>query len=320
MAAEILQPGMLTTIQDLGRSGHRSQGVVLSGAADGFAHRISNWLVGNDERQATLEITMGGLEILFHQATIVALSGYGIQAFLNNSSIDCWRSIRVRANDRLKTVYIGHGSRSYLAVAGGWQVPMVLGSFSTYASAGWGGFEGRALRKGDVLAFSNPAFTKKINTSFSIAPAGLPAYSSSPAIRIIKGPEWHWCTNESQHQFLNTTHAVLPQSNRMGYRLNARMLRSYGGELLSTAVSPGTLQVLPDGNLVLMMNDAPATGGYPRLAQVIEADLCLCAQLIPTNKIQFVAIGPDEAEEIYVSYHQQLHQLKQSIFQRLYAN
>lgn len=317
MAAELIQPGMLTTVQDLGREHYRAQGVVLSGAADGFAHRAANWLVGNHENLPTLEVSLGGLELVFQQATVVAVTGYGVQASLDTLAIDCWKPIPIRAGNRLKITYRGIGSRSYLAVAGGWEVPCVLGSYSTYASAGWGGFQGRALRKGDLLRFPPPPH---LHLGFSIASSALPAYSATPVIRVMKGPEWDWFTPESQHQFLEETLLILPQSNRMGYRLQAQMQRLQNKELLSTAVSPGTIQGLPDGHLVLMMNDAPATGGYPRVAQVVEADLCLCGQLVPGNRIRFVAVTPAEAEEIYVSYQQRLQLLKQRIFQRLHAN
>ncbi|WP_307143991.1 biotin-dependent carboxyltransferase family protein [Siphonobacter sp. SORGH_AS_1065] len=317
MAIEIIQAGVLTTLQDLGRSGYRAQGVVLSGAMDGFAHRVANWLVGNDENQPTLEITMGGLEIVFHEPALIALGGFGVRAFLNQSPMDCWKSTAVQPRDRLKVMYAGYGCRSYLAVAGGWQISEVLGSYSTYASAGWGGFRGRALRKGDQIAFTPKPSPQ---ASWSIASSALPEYSSNPKVRVIEGPEWDWFTQESQRHWLEENHSVLPQSNRMGYRLKAALERSHTGELLSTAVSPGTLQVLPDGNLVLLMNDAPATGGYPRIAQVIEADLCICAQLTTGNEVRFVRISAAEAEEIYVSSHQHLQLLKQSIFQRLYAN
>lgn len=318
MSIHVVQPGILTLLQDMGRPGYRAQGVVVSGAMDRFAHQVVNWLAGNKDDRATLEVTLGGLQLLFEETALIAIGGYGIRAFIDNVPVDCWRPLQVMARSLLQLQYTGTGCRSYVAIHGGWQAPLLLNSYSTYLPAGWGGYEGRALKKGDILQAAPGAGFSPAAINWSVAASALPAYSSQPVIRAIQGPEWLDFTAESREAFYYHPHAVLPQSNRMGYRLEAAMKKTHAGELLSTAVCAGTIQVLPDGNLVLMMNDAPATGGYPRIAQVIEADLSYCAQLVSGAGIQFIPVSPEAAEEVYLAYRHQMRELQQYITNRLY--
>ncbi|BAV09721.1 antagonist of KipI [Filimonas lacunae] len=319
MKVTVIQPGILTTVQDTGRIGYKSQGVVTGGALDGFAHRVSNWLVGNEETCATLEITMGGLQLLFEEKGWVAVGGHGVKVFINNKPVDCWRTLAMPAGGVLKIQYTGTGCRSYLAVQGGWEVPLVLNSFSTYLPAGWGGYQGRPLKKEDIL---NTGAVKKAvlySGNWAIAASTILPYAASVVVRAMHGPEWLQFTHDSRALFFDNPLPVLPQSNRMGYRVAAKMKKSVAGEMLSTAVCAGTIQALPDGNMVIMMNDGPTTGGYPRLAQVVEPDIALCAQLLPGNTIEFKHVNIETAEEIYLNYQKQMEELKQYIFKRLYA-
>ncbi|PQA59653.1 hypothetical protein C5O19_08475 [Siphonobacter curvatus] len=318
MIARVVKAGVLTTVQDLGRAGYRSQGVVVGGAMDGFAHRISNSLVGNSAEWATLEVTFGGLELYFEAESWIAITGHGVAVRIDGTEADCWRPLRIAAGSRLQLAYTGQGCRSYVAIRGGWQVPEVLGSYSTYLPAGWGGYEGRALRTGDVLTYGQNLPPLHPSLNWSLAPAALPAYQTHPTVRVIRGPEWGFFTPESQRAFSRQSHEVLPQSNRMGYRLEARMQKLRTTELLSTAVTAGTIQVLPDGNLVVLMNDAPTTGGYPRIAQVIEPDLSVMAQLVRGNQVQFSLLSPEQAEDKYVQYQEFTRNLEETLVQRLH--
>lgn len=318
MAAHVLQPGILTTLQDLGRTGFRSQGVVCSGAMDDFAHNTANWLAGNETDCATLEITMGGLQLLFEQDSHIAVTGYGIQVFINGQPADCWRSLIVSAGSSLQIQYTGSGCRSYLSVYGGWKTEAVLNSYSTYLPAGWGGYQGRPLKKGDHLLVNKTTSRNFLKERWSLSPNTIPSYSTQPAVRVITGAEWDLFTNNSQTSFLRNTHPVLPQSNRMGYRLKCCLQKTSAHEILSGAVCPGTIQALPDGNMVLLMRDGPATGGYPRIGQVLETDLSLVAQLVAGNAIRFTEVSLVQAEEIYLNYQAQMGKLKTHILNRLY--
>lgn len=318
MAVQVLQPGILTTLQDLGRTGFRSQGVVCSGAMDTFAHNTANWLAGNETDCATLEITMGSLQLLFEQDCHIAVTGPGIQVFINNHPVNCWQPLHISSGNNLHIQYTGKGCRAYLAVYGGWKTEPVLNSYSTYLPAGWGGYKGRSLLKGDLLLLNKISPGSLLQKRWSIAPAALPFYSTQPQVRVVKGAEWELFTDESKTLLLQKAHPVLPQSNRMGYRLQCSLKRISAGEMLSAAVCPGTIQALPDGNMVLLMRDSPATGGYPRIGQVLEADLSLPAQLVSGNTIRFKEVSPDEAEEIYLNYQTQMGQLKTHILNRLY--
>jgi antagonist of KipI len=320
MAVRVIHPGVFTTVQDLGRHGYRVQGVVTGGAMDTVAHQVTNWLAGNDGSLATLEVTMGGLQLLFETDTWIAVGSYGCTVILNNEPAGCWRPLQVSAGSILQLHYEGNGCRSYIAIHGGWDVPVLLNSRSTYLPARWGGYEGRALLKGDVLQAGSSAGFAGTQSRWSVALSALPTCSHHPVVRVLQGPEWKWFSKNSRQQFITEALPVLPQSNRMGYRLQAAMQREQLQELLSTAVSPGTIQALPDGNLVLLMNDAPATGGYPRIAQVITPDLPLCAQLVSGNTLRFETISVAQAEEIYLTYHQQLQDLQQQISKRLYGH
>jgi antagonist of KipI len=320
MAVRVVHPGVFTTVQDLGRNGYRMQGVVTGGAMDTVAHQVANWLVGNAGSLATLEVTMGGLQLFFEADTWIAVGSYGCTLLLNKEPAGCWRLLQVKAGSSLQLQYNGNGCRSYVAIRGGWEVPLLLNSRSTYLPARWGGYEGRALQKGDLLETGAAAAFAGAQPGWSVALSALPACNAHPVVRVLQGPEWKWFSKNSRQQFTTQALPVLPQSNRMGYRLQAAMQREKTQELLSTAVCPGTIQALPDGNLVLLMNDAPATGGYPRIAQVIIPDLPLCAQLVSAHTIRFETITLAQAEEIYLTYQQQLQDLQQQIIKRLHSH
>lgn len=302
----------------MGRTGFRAEGVVSGGAMDSFAHQVSNWLACNETDCASLEITMGGLQLYFDETRWIALAGCGVQAFINDIPADCWRPLQVQAGSILKIQYNGNGCRSYLAINGGWKVKKLLDSYSTYLPAGWGGYEGRALKKGDQLFADEKSAESCKPARWAVARSALLPYKNNCVVRIIEGAEWHRFTQESRNHIHQDYFPVLPQSNRMGYRLQSNMQKSNTAEMLSTAVCAGTIQALPDGNMVLLMKDAPTTGGYPRIAQVVESDISLIAQLVTGNNIRFTPVSIAQAEEIYLTYQEQMHKLKEFITNRLY--
>lgn len=301
----VVRAGMFTTVQDMGRRGQRSRGVPLSGAADAFALRVANIVVGNDERAAGLEFTLIGPELRFEEAAVIALAGADFGQPRG-------RPLQVRAGETLKLGAAVSGCRGYLAVAGGIAVELVLGSRSTYVRAGLGGCQGRALRDGDLLPVS-PA-PRAPAGRWSIDERIWPPYSASPCIRVLPGAQAEqfpdtWCEGEWR---------VTPQSDRMGLRLRGPALRrSVKGDLVSSPVVPGTIQVPPDGQPIVLLADAQTIGGYPQLGQAVAADLPLLAQLRPGDTVRFRPVSIEEAHAALLAQEKALGLLKEGVAQKL---
>lgn len=310
MEMKIVRGGMLTTVQDLGRRGCRHAGVPLSGAMDTVALRIANALVGNADDAAVLEFTLVGPEVEFLEATWVAVGGATCEG------VEAWKPLRVEAGERLKIGACAQGCRGYLAVAGGIEVEPVLGSRSTFVRARLGGFEGRALKEGDVLttgSLERTLLAEKAVRGWRIDPRVLPRYSSEPTVRVVPGAQ----AADFGRGLFEQTFTVSPQSDRMGVRLHgARLERSRAEELLSSAVSPGTVQVPPDGQPLVLMADAQTIGGYPQVAHVISVDLPLVAQLRPGDRLRFSEVALDEAHRLALAREKQLAILREGLAQK----
>jgi len=288
MEMTVVRAGMLTTVQDLGRSGHRATGLPSGGAADTFALRMANLLVGNPEDAAALECTLVGPELVFSADTIIAVGGAAFE------SLPSWQPMRVKAGEPVIFGTCRAGCRGYIAIAGGIDVPPVLGSRSTYLPAKIGGFEGRALRDGDRLPV-NPAVRSGAIEHWHIDPRLLPAYSPSPVLRVIRGAQ----ADEFDGTWLNAEFRVTQKFNRMGLRLaGPKLARTNGRELLSAAVAPGTVQVPPDGQPIILLADAQTIGGYPKLAHVIGVDQPLAAQLQAGGTVRFCEVTLGEAHRL----------------------
>lgn len=286
---KILRAGMHTMVQDSGRFGWRQYGVSRCGAMDTPALRIANLLVGNDPDAAALEITLGQFRVQFTEDCWFALTGAGCEAQLDGHAVwTAWR-IAAKAGQTLTLKSPQHGMRSYLAVAGGLDVPKVMNSYSTDLKAGFGGFHGRALRDGDVLALLPSAHHFRESR-------GVKPLFWGNRIRALPGPEYHEFSHSSQEAFWRAPWQLSPQSNRMGYRLNGQPLaRTTDRELASHGLMPGVVQVPHNGQPIVLMNDAQTTGGYPRIACVIEADLYKLAQLRLGEPVHFVQCTLEEA-------------------------
>ncbi|MBW9332744.1 biotin-dependent carboxyltransferase family protein [Herbaspirillum sp. RU 5E] len=294
---DIIQPGMLASVQDMGRTGHRSLGIHPGGALNTLALASANLLVGNPVDAAGLEITMGVAELRFTRDTRIALGGDDIGATLDGKPIAaCW-SIPVRAGSVLKLSLAAadspeqaprHSMRTYLAVAGGIDVPVVLGSRSTDLKAGFGGHQGRALKRGDKLpigdasaasaAVHGPAFGVR-SPRWSGLALRADEHSQHVTLRVLPGPEFDQFSKTSREALWSDTWRVTPNSNRMGYRLEGPELkRKQGRDMLSHGVVPGVIQVPPSGQPIILMGDAQTTGGYPKIGVIIGADLWKLAQ------------------------------------------
>jgi KipI family sensor histidine kinase inhibitor len=305
-SVRVIRAGMQTTIQDLGRPGFRAIGVPLSGAADPFALRLANLLVGNPENTAALEFALLGPEIEFSHDTLIALTGADF------GRVPRWRPLRVRAGSRLRLGSTAEGCRGYLAIAGGFAVDPVLGSASTFLRGMLGGLEGRALRDGDVLPV-HPVI-RQSSGHWHIDDRVLPAYSHSTRVRVIAGAQ----ASEFPEEFYTATYQVTGHSDRMGVRLSGASLpRASTTELRSAPVVPGVVQVPPDGQPIVLLADAQTIGGYPQIAHVITIDLPLMAQLRPGDTVQFAPVTLAEAHELALAREHALAMLRQGLAQKL---
>jgi len=300
--AVLLKAGVYSTIQDNGRAGWRAFGVQVGGAMDSVAHQIANALVGNAPHAATIECTMGGLQVQFNKEVDIAMAGGGA-AFINGNEVDSCRRHTVYKNDLLEIKFTPPGLRSYLAVRGGFASELVMGSKSMSPIVGIGS----PLKKNAGLWFDRDfcaKTTKKVN-HFT-----LPSIDSPTIIRVCQGPEYQRMTTESRRKFYTQPFVLSNRCDRMGYHLQAEPLSlNDSGEMLSTAVTKGTIQLTPNGQLILLMSDCQTTGGYPRVGQVAAVDLPLAAQLIPGATISFKSISFAEAETLYIQQQQMIHAL-----------
>ena len=293
---------MRTTVQDLGRRGFLSQGVPIGGAMDPFALRVANLMVGNGENAPGLEILLSGPELEFGRDCWIAACGARFE------NIPAWRPLRVAAGERIRFGERIEGCRCYLAISGGIRADRVLGGAGTYLRGGFGGFHGRALRDGDVLVVADAL---RVPTDhWGIDERMLPKYSKEGLVRVVEGSH----AADFGDNFYAGRYRVTPRSDRMGIRLEGhRLERSAAAQLLSSAVAPGTVQVPPDGDPIVLMADAQTLGGYPRAAHVVTVDLPLMAQLAPGDWMRFAKIGLAEAHGILKTQHRQLGLLRQGV-------
>jgi len=311
MEMRIARAGLMTTVQDLGRTGHRASGVPRSGPMDLFAFRVANLLAGNSEDAAGLEITLSGPELEFSEAARIAICGAEF------SGLQSWRPLDVPAGARVRFAQCRKGCRAYLAIAGGISVPPVLGSRSTYLRGGLGGFHGRALCDGDVLEIGSVPKGQAPRgpaASFFVAPSLLPAYAASPTLRVVRGAQ----AGEFDGSLFAEEFVVTPHSDRMGLRLSGKaIVRRSGGELASAPVAPGTIQVPPDGQPIVLMADAQSLGGYPQAAHVAAVDLPVLAQVCPGDLVRFREVPLDEAQLLILRRERELAILREGVRQRL---
>lgn len=334
MCIEILSPGLLTTIQDLGRYGFRKYGVIVSGSMDSFSHRVANLLVGNDEGEATLEVTLMGPKILIKENCLISICGANLSAKINNCEAQLWRPMYVKAGSVLSFGKCLSGTRSYIAFAGSFNINKTMDSKSTYLRAAIGGFCGRALKQGDIINLNKPTvegtqITNKLceinnnnnnnNNCFTspkwfVSADFLPKYSSSPIVRVIRGGQFEYFNEESKSSLFNSKFDITPQSDRMGYRLNGCNLQLKTPlDMISEAVAQGAIQVPPDGNPIILLADRQTTGGYPKIAETISIDIPILAQLKPGDVVSFCEVSLDEAQELYIMREKNINYFKKII-------
>ncbi|MGP4105615.1 biotin-dependent carboxyltransferase family protein [Virgibacillus sp. L01] len=299
----VLKPGVLTTFQDLGRTGYQKFGVPVSGAMDMFALQVANILVGNQRSAACLEVTLVGpqLEMTAPDPITVALTGAGLEPKLNDNAIKMWRTFRMEKGDRLSFGKHQSGVRTYIAIAGGFDAPVFFGSQSTDVKS----HLGRSLVNDDAI-YGYPAKAKR-----GIGITNSPIYQKSVEVAVIEGPHTDFFTKQGRENFFNSPHTVNANSNRMGYRLKSEPITHENNtEIWSDAVPFGGIQIPSNGSPIILMADRQTTGGYPRIGTVISTDLPKIAQLVPQGEIRFTPITIEEAQRRAILMEKYLFKLE----------
>jgi antagonist of KipI len=301
---QVQAPGLLTTIQDLGRQGFGPLGVSPSGAADPISLRLGNRLVGNHEGAAGLEMMLLGGTFIFPQGAIVALTGSDFGATVDDVSLNVGTSVEVRPGQTIRLGPTNSGARCYLCVHGGISVKPFLGSASTHILSGLGGFEGRPLRKGDVVRVGSATEPFRRRT---IAPEVSEHLSRRKVLRVTAGPQADWFSESSLRSFYASTYRVGEQSNRMGLRLESGLERGLehssvsqrnASHMITEGVSLGAIQVPTGGSPIILFVEQQTTGGYPKIANVISADLHRVGQLRPRDEIRFEQVTFEAARSL----------------------
>jgi antagonist of KipI len=321
--ATAIRAGFLTSVQDLGRTGFREFGVSLGGALDPHALRVANLLAGNDESAAGLEITFGGLRLRFADDRILAWCGGDFDARIGARSIPSGHPAIVRTGEEFSIDSPAAGCRSWLAISGGIDVPLVLGSRSGDLRSGFGGVRGRPVRDGEEF----PLGDNSVRARLLIAKLRNEKIASwkpphdwsntarrSPTLHYIRGSDSERFVAEALQLFGSGSFVVSSDSDRMGIRLNGPPLeRSEDVDLLSEAVAPGTVQVPPSGKPILLLNDCQTIGGYPKIAHVIAVDLATAAQLCPGDQVRFSETSIREAHGLLLERARNLEQFRRGL-------
>lgn len=313
----VLRPGLLSSVQDLGRHGHASIGIGAAGAMDRTLLRIANRLVGNDDGAAALECTVLGPRLRFDTASCVAWCGADADARLAAGPLPGWRPIAVQAGDVLDIGALRKGARGYLAVAGGIDVPPVLGSRSVDLNAGLGPCDGRALRAGDSLPLRPCTTAPHRVPTWSVAPRPWFDASLPRVLRVVRGTHYAALDAASQRALDGLRLQVANDSNRVGLRLlGAPLALDRPLELISAPVVRGMLQLPPSGQPIMLAAEHPTTGGYPRIAHLIEADQSVAAQCRPGDPVRLQLVDADAAEASRRRHARALERLHDTLRQR----
>ena len=294
----VIRPGLLTTVQDVGRIGYQRFGMPVSGAMDHLALLIANRLVGNPDKTAALEFTLQGPELFFEAGATCAITGGDFSPALDQIAVQNWKPFSIQAGSTLSFGKRKSGARGYIALSGGLDVPEILGSRSTHLRSQTGGFKGRALQKDDVLTYRNSSCSLTQYLDRTVTPDILSIYHSNARIRAVRGPHADLFASEALDNLQRHDFRLSPQSDRMGYRLlGIPLAHAKSPHILSEAVPLGAIQVPANQQPILLMADRQTTGGYPIIAVVISADIPLAAQLMPGDTLQFQMVTVKEAEE-----------------------
>ena len=301
MAIEIINPGMLTTVQDLGRHGYMDQGIPVSGAVDPLAMRVANILAGNAEKEAVLEMTMLGATMRFTENAVIAVTGADMQLTINGQSCAMNQAWSLQAGSVVRLGYAVTGCRRYLAVRGGLDIETVMGSRSTYVPYRIGGFQGRALSAGDRIGIADREEGPPVLKDWR------PQYNTE-RIRLVKGPQTEAFAGE---ELLQNEYVVGTDSNRMACRLQGPAVSLKGSaDIVSDGITIGSVQVTNEGQPIVMLADHQTTGGYAKIGTVISVDIPVLAQKKPGEKVRFEWISVGKAQRLYRRQEHEIRRLK----------
>ena len=330
MALRVQRAGILSTLQDLGRYGYQRFGVPVGGVMDEYSHRLANLVVGNDEREATLEVTLLGPRLEFTCDTLIGLCGGDFECSIDGHRAPMARPVLSRAGSVLDIGACRLGCRAYLAVAGGFDVPLVMGSKSTYLRGHLGGFQGRALRRGDLLPTGEAPTGLYPELHARPGPFQYPRWSVNAQvaflahghhhIRFVPGRHWELFGEGARQQLCATQFRIGPDSDRMGYHLEGvALVLDRPIEIQSEAVTFGSVQVPPDGRPIVLMANRQATGGYPRIGEVASVDLPLLAQLPPGDTLRLEPVSLERSQSLYLQRERDLVRLREGLRMRMRA-
>jgi antagonist of KipI len=294
---KVIKPGMQTTVQDLGRFGFREYGVSPSGAMDAYSLQMGNILVGNEIGEAALEAPLiGPILLAFHDISI-AICGGDFTPKINDQEVPLWKSMVIKKGETLSFGRVKKGARTYISVAGGIHVPLVLRSKSTFLTGKFGGLDGKALEEGDIL-YGNPLIRRNRFLDANL----IPEYKNPLCVRVILGPHKEKFTPLGVNTFLNEEFILSPQSNRMAFQLDGpRIEHRNGADIISDAIPFGGIQVPASGQPFILMAEHQTIGGYSRIGSVISTDLPLLAQALPGTKIRFKEISLNSAQNLLIA-------------------
>lgn len=296
MSVRVLISGALTTVQDLGRYGCQSLGIGTSGVMDEDACRKANYLVGNEDNEAVLEATLFGGTMEITEDTVMAVTGADMPLLKNGAGIAANRPVEVKAGDVIELGMAVEGCRTYIAFAGGIDVPAVMGSRSTNLKCKMGGYEGRPLKTGDELPIGKGGKSYEEVKNRTVETC---SYPPQITVRVIEGPQDEYFTEAGKRTFYQETYTISDRSDRMGYRLDGPAVESIGGtDIISDGIALGSVQISSGGQPMVLLADRQTTGGYAKIAVVCSFDIPKLAQGRPGDKVRFVRITTEEAQKI----------------------
>lgn len=308
----VISGGALTTIQDIGRYGYQRFGIPVTGVMDEYSYKIANYLVGNDENEAVLEMTYIGASLEFLEDMVIAITGANLRPQINRQNIGMWQSLKVKKGDILSFLGAKEGIRTYLAFGGKIDVPAVNGSKSTFLKSKLGGYKGRAIQKGDMIKIdisSNAKENKKLDEKY------IPKVNKEQRIRVVLGPQDDYFTDEGISTFFSKDgYTITQESDRMGIRLDGdKINHKEKADIISDGAVIGSIQVPANGMPIILMADRQTTGGYTKIATVIKEDICKIAQMGTNFKVYFEKLDILQAQEEYRNFCKKLEDIRVQI-------